>query len=138
MIDRRSMIGAGLALGAAPALAKDPKIAFEVPDGACDSHLHIYDSRFAYMPNAVLKPPLATVADYRALQKKLGTSRCVVVQPSTYGTDILDEVVNVLTNDYKYTTKSGTPGMVPGTTPLTFGDKVRVETPEVLEFRGPF
>jgi predicted TIM-barrel fold metal-dependent hydrolase len=27
------------------------------------------------------------VADYKALQKKLGTSRCVVVQPSTYGTD---------------------------------------------------
>ena len=87
MINRRNVIGTGLALAATPALAKDPKISFAVPDGACDSHLHIYDSRFAYMPNAVLKPPLATVADYRALQKKLGTSRCVVVQPSTYGTD---------------------------------------------------
>ncbi len=87
MINRRNVIGTGLALAATPAIAKDPKISFAVPDGACDSHLHIYDSRFAYMPNAVLKPPLATVADYRALQKKLGTSRCVVVQPSTYGTD---------------------------------------------------
>ena len=87
MINRRNVIGTGLALAATPALAKDARISFAVPDGACDSHLHIYDSRFAYMPNAVLKPPLATVADYRALQKKLGTSRCVVVQPSTYGTD---------------------------------------------------
>jgi predicted TIM-barrel fold metal-dependent hydrolase len=87
MINRRNVIGTGLALAATPALAKDARISFAVPDGACDSHLHVYDSRFAYMPNAVLKPPLATVADYRALQKKLGTSRCVVVQPSTYGTD---------------------------------------------------
>lgn len=87
MINRRSMIGAGLALGAAPVFAKDAKVTFAVPDGAADCHLHIYDSRFPYMPNAVLKPPLATVADYRVLQKKFGTSRCVVVQPSTYGTD---------------------------------------------------
>jgi predicted TIM-barrel fold metal-dependent hydrolase len=86
-IDRRSMIGAGLALAATPALAKDPKISFNVPDGAADCHHHIYDPRFAYNPKAVLKPPFATVTDYRALQKKLGTSRNVMVQPSTYGTD---------------------------------------------------
>jgi D-galactarolactone isomerase len=35
----------------------------------------------------VLKPPYATVSDYRRLQKRLGTSRDVMVQPSTYGTD---------------------------------------------------
>jgi predicted TIM-barrel fold metal-dependent hydrolase len=39
------------------------------------------------MPDAVLKPPFATVGDYRKLQKKLGTSRDVMIQPSTYGTD---------------------------------------------------
>ena len=81
------MIGTGLALAATPALAKDPKIAFQVPDGACDSHHHIYDPRFAYNPAAMLKPPFATVQDYRKLQKKLGTSRNIMVQPSTYGTD---------------------------------------------------
>jgi predicted TIM-barrel fold metal-dependent hydrolase len=86
-LDRRSVIGAGLALAATPALAKDPKISFNVPDGAADCHHHIYDPRFAYNPKAVLKPPFATVTDYRALQKKLGTSRNVMVQPSTYGTD---------------------------------------------------
>lgn len=86
-LDRRAVVGAGLALAATPAFAKDPKVSFAVPDGACDSHHHIYDPRFPYQPNAVLKPPYATVADYRALQKKIGTSRNVMVQPSTYGTD---------------------------------------------------
>jgi len=86
-LNRRGVIGAGLALAATPALAKDPKISFVVPDGATDCHHHIYDPRFPYNPNAILKPPFATVKDYRALQKKLGTSRNVMVQPSTYATD---------------------------------------------------
>src|SRR5262249_25162765 len=38
-------------------------------------------------PKAVLHPPDALVEDYRGLQKRLGTSRSVIVQPSTYGTD---------------------------------------------------
>jgi predicted TIM-barrel fold metal-dependent hydrolase len=86
-LDRRAVVGAGLALASAPAFAKDPKVSFAVPDGACDCHHHAYDPRFPYQANAVLKPPYATVADYRALQKKIGTSRNVMVQPSTYGTD---------------------------------------------------
>ena len=85
--DRRGVIGAGLALAATPALARDARVTFTVPDGATDCHHHIYDPRFAYNPNAVLKPPYATVSDYRILQKKFGTSRNVMVQPSTYGTD---------------------------------------------------
>ena len=86
-LNRRGVIGAGLALAAGPAFAKDPKISFSVPDGAADCHHHIYDPRFPYNPTAILKPPYATVSDYKALQKKLGTSRNVMVQPSTYGTD---------------------------------------------------
>jgi predicted TIM-barrel fold metal-dependent hydrolase len=80
-------MGAGLALASAPAWAAEMKVSFKVPDGACDCHHHIYDPRFPYNPKAVLKPPAATVADYRLLQKRLGTSRNVMVQPSTYGTD---------------------------------------------------
>jgi predicted TIM-barrel fold metal-dependent hydrolase len=38
-------------------------------------------------PKAKLRPGNATVADYRLLQKRIGTTRNVVVQPSTYGTD---------------------------------------------------
>ena len=87
MQNRRHMIASGFALAATPALAKDTKVRFTVPDGACDSHHHIYDPRFPYNPKAVLTPPYATVQDYKALQKRLGTSRNVMVQPSTYGTD---------------------------------------------------
>ncbi|MBY4595778.1 amidohydrolase family protein [bacterium BD-1] len=52
-----------------------------------DAHLHIYDARFPYDDAASLRPPEATVAHYRQLQSRLGTTRCVVVQPSSYGTD---------------------------------------------------
>lgn len=66
--------------GTAPAL-------LALPAGAVDSHLHIYDANFPADPQADLRPADATVAQYRLLQARLGTSRCVVVQPSTYGTD---------------------------------------------------
>ena len=49
--------------------------------------MHIYDSRFPAAPGATLRPPDALVDDYRLLQKRLGTTRNVVVTPSTYGTD---------------------------------------------------
>jgi len=62
-----------------------PRLA--APANAADCHHHIYDSRFPEDPKAVLHPPEALVEDYRALQKRLGTSRSVIVQPSTYGTD---------------------------------------------------
>src|SRR5665213_2739828 len=84
---RRSAAG-GLSAAAVMTRARAAeKVAFKVPDGACDCHHHIYDPRFPYNPNAALKPPSATVADYRKLQRKLGTSRNVMVLPSTYGTD---------------------------------------------------
>ncbi|MGB9643582.1 MAG: amidohydrolase family protein, partial [Stellaceae bacterium] len=38
-------------------------------------------------PRSTLRPGDATVEDYRALQRRIGTSRNVIVQPSTYGTD---------------------------------------------------
>ena len=62
-----------------------PKL--KAPPNACDCHMHIYDSRFPVAPNAKLKPADATVDDYRLLQKRIGTTRNVVVTPSTYGTD---------------------------------------------------
>jgi predicted TIM-barrel fold metal-dependent hydrolase len=49
--------------------------------------MHIYDPRAPVAPGAKLRPPEATVADYRCLQRRLGTERTVVVTPSTYGTD---------------------------------------------------
>jgi predicted TIM-barrel fold metal-dependent hydrolase len=59
----------------------------KMPADACDCHHHIYDARFPIAPSATLKPGDAKPADYRLLQKRIGTTRNVVVQPSTYGTD---------------------------------------------------
>lgn len=55
--------------------------------GACDSHMHIFDPRFAPSPHWPRTPPVAPVPVYRQLQARLGTTRTVVVAPSTYGTD---------------------------------------------------
>ena len=62
-----------------------PKL--KAPANACDCHMHIYNANYPVAPSATLKPPDALVADYKLLQQRLGTSRNVVVTPSTYGTD---------------------------------------------------
>ena len=59
----------------------------QMPPGACDSHMHIFDPRFAPSAHWPRTPPVAPVAAYRQLQARLGTTRTVVVTPSTYGTD---------------------------------------------------
>lgn len=64
---------------AAPSLA--------LPAGACDSHMHIFDPRFPASPHWHRTPPVADVPAYRLLQQRVGTSRTVVVTPSTYGVD---------------------------------------------------
>ncbi|WP_249675395.1 amidohydrolase family protein [Pseudomonas abieticivorans] len=80
------MFGVGRVLAAAePALPTKPL--FAAPPGACDCHHHIYDNRFPFVPGARLTPAHATVADYRVLQRRLGTTRNVIVTPSAYGTD---------------------------------------------------
>jgi predicted TIM-barrel fold metal-dependent hydrolase len=60
---------------------------FRLPAGAVDCHMHIYDDRFPVVPGTTLRPPNATVEQYRLLQARLGVDRNVVVTPSTYGTD---------------------------------------------------
>jgi D-galactarolactone isomerase len=64
---------------------ESPKL--KAPANACDCHMHIYDAKYPADPKATLKPADALVADYKLLQKRIGTSRNVVVTPSTYGTD---------------------------------------------------
>ena len=85
-IQRRSVLG-GLAVLplAQPALAQLARPGFAVPNGACDCHHHIYDARWTYAPASILRPPPATVADYRAYMRQLGTSRSIIVTPSSYG-----------------------------------------------------
>src|SRR5215475_11602706 len=88
-----AMIGASAA-GAAAAPARAQQVPWssgtapaktKAPPNAADCHHHIYSSRFKVDPNATLRPGDAPVADYRLLQKRIGTSRNVIVQPSTYG-----------------------------------------------------
>jgi len=59
----------------------------KAPPNTTDCHHHIYDLRFPVDPKAVLKPGNATVADYHLLEKRIGITRHVIVQPSTYGVD---------------------------------------------------
>src|SRR4051812_38241055 len=62
-----------------------PKL--RAPAGATDCHIHFYDDRFPAAASATLRPPNATIEDYRLFQQRVGTSRTVIVTPSTYGTD---------------------------------------------------
>lgn len=54
---------------------------------ACDTHMHFYDDTYPVAGESVLRPPNASVANYRRVQETLGLERVVVVQPTTYGLD---------------------------------------------------
>lgn len=58
-----------------------------LPQWACDCHMHVYNARVPATPGAKLHPPDASFDDYRRVQARMGTSRTVVVTPSTYGAD---------------------------------------------------
>ena len=62
-----------------------PKLA--APVNAADCHMHIFDPRFPEPPNTRPSPKNGTVADYRLLQKRIGTTRVVVVQARAYAID---------------------------------------------------
>lgn len=74
-------------MNSAPWSAGDEPARLLVPTGSVDCHHHIYDNRFPYDPGTTMRLPDATVSDYRQLQRRLGLSRNIVVQPSSYGTD---------------------------------------------------
>ena len=47
--------------------------------------MHLFDSRYPFAASATVTHGDASADDYRQLQRRLGTQRCVVVQPSSYG-----------------------------------------------------
>jgi len=58
------------------------------PANACDCHIHIYDATKPVAPTAMGPGPAwADVPAYRAVQKRLGLTRAVVVQSTAYGLD---------------------------------------------------
>ena len=89
------MAGAGAVAAAMPTFAAAEEVwssgtdkpAFKLPPGAVDCHMHIYDDRFPSAPGTTLRPPNASIEQYRKVQARLGVQRNVVVTPSTYGTD---------------------------------------------------
>lgn len=58
----------------------------QLPPNACDCHMHVFAAEYPFAPGAQPVPP-ATVAQYRGVQRALGTERTVVVAPSSYGLD---------------------------------------------------
>ena len=64
-------------------------VAFAVPDGACDCHVHVFGSavEFPFAAQRGYTPPPASVDELLSLQRALHLSRVVVVQPSVYGSD---------------------------------------------------
>jgi predicted TIM-barrel fold metal-dependent hydrolase len=60
----------------------------KAPANACDCHMHIYDpARFRMVPSPRVPPTDAAVAQYRLLQRRIGTTRVVVVTPRNYATE---------------------------------------------------
>lgn len=80
--------GRALAQEAVPFSSGTAKPKTSVPPNACDSHIHIFSRRFPASPHWKGEPVAdSDVAAYRLFQKRIGTSRVVVVTPSTYGID---------------------------------------------------
>jgi D-galactarolactone isomerase len=72
--------------GAVPNSSGTEAAKLRAPANACDCHHHIYDAvRFA--PAQPGAEPNARVAEYRLLQRRIGTTRDVVVTPRPYLTD---------------------------------------------------
>ncbi|MDM0111334.1 amidohydrolase family protein [Variovorax sp. J22R133] len=62
---------------------------FEVPAGACDSHIHIFGpaDRYPRVPHPHYTLPDGNLAQLDRALGALGVDRFVIVQPSFYGTD---------------------------------------------------
>lgn len=60
----------------------------KAPANAADCHMHIYDpARFPMVPSTRVAPTNAALPQYRLLQKRIGTTRVVVVTPRNYATE---------------------------------------------------
>lgn len=59
----------------------------KAPPGTTDCHHYVYDHRYPAFSDTIKRPDDATPDDYRALMRRLGIRRQVLVQPSAYGAD---------------------------------------------------
>jgi D-galactarolactone isomerase len=63
--------------------SEPPKL--KAPANACDCHMHIID--VARFPSPRPAATTSTVADYRLFQKRIGTTRTIIVQPRNFVLD---------------------------------------------------
>ena len=100
MLTRREVLKGGVAAGVAglvgrarvvTAVAPIPrtKVAFDVPAGACDCHVHVFGDpkKYPFIATRAYTPEVATVEDLQRSLSALRLDRVVIVQPSVYGTD---------------------------------------------------
>lgn len=73
-----------------------------LPKGACDSHCHLFGpfTRYPLAPARTYEPAEAAFEAYEQLQRRLGVSRGVFVQPAAYGRDH-SALLDAITTDPK-------------------------------------
>jgi predicted TIM-barrel fold metal-dependent hydrolase len=108
MIARRTFIKGASALAAtasglspghtqpAPNSSGSEPAKLKAPAGACDCHHHLYDPiRFPPSRPEANQVPDARLEDYRLLQRRIGTSRNVVVTPAPYPATVSDNAATL-------------------------------------------
>ncbi len=97
MVTRREVLAGTVATGAlvsgragfAKASQPGTPVNFDVPEGACDCHTHIFGppDRFPFWPGRSYTPEPALPQEMAALHRALHIARVVIVTASVYGTD---------------------------------------------------
>ena len=97
MLTRRTMIStaggllvsAGLGRGFAARNTAKTSLGFEIPPGACDSHIHVIGDPvvFPMSRDRDYTPPRSTTDDYKRMQQGLHCERAIIVTPTIYGSD---------------------------------------------------
>ncbi len=96
---RREVLKTGVAAGVAGLLGRPSleavaplprtKVNFDVPDGACDCHVHVFGDpkQYPFFAGRSYTPEIASVEELRQMLAALRLERVIIVQPSVYGTD---------------------------------------------------
>lgn len=74
---------------------------FPMPEGACDTHCHVFEPGYPHVADPLYTFPDGTLAQYLAMADVLGIARMVLVQPTYYGTDntLLIDVLRTVGKD---------------------------------------
>jgi predicted TIM-barrel fold metal-dependent hydrolase len=65
-------------------------LAFSMPAGACDCHVHVFGpaAHYSFAADRAYTPGEARAGDLLALHRQIGVERRVIVQPSAYASDM--------------------------------------------------